>query len=201
MPTAEVPLTNLYRGEILDGRTLPLRYTAYTPCFRSEAGLVRRRRARPDPAAPVRQGRADDLRRARPELRRARAADVERRARAPASRAALSDDAALHGRLWASRRRRRTTSRSGCRARRCIARFRPAATPRRFRRGAPTSSIDRAAAAKPTSCTRLNGSGLAVGRTLIAILENYQQKDGTVVIPGALRPFMGGQETIEPVKG
>jgi seryl-tRNA synthetase len=47
----------------------------------------------------------------------------------------------------------------------------------------------------------LNGSGLAVGRTLIAILENCQQKDGTVVIPGALRPFMGGQETIQPVKG
>ena len=46
----------------------------------------------------------------------------------------------------------------------------------------------------------LNGSGLAVGRTLIAILENYQQKDGTVVIPTALRPFMGGQELIEPAK-
>ena len=58
VPTAEVPLTNLHRGEILDGRELPIRYTAYTPCFRSEAGLVRPGRSRPDPPAPVRQGRA-----------------------------------------------------------------------------------------------------------------------------------------------
>ena len=61
IPTAEVPLTNLYRGEILDGRTLPLRYTAYTPCFRSEAGSYGADVRGLDPAAPVRQGRADDV--------------------------------------------------------------------------------------------------------------------------------------------
>ena len=58
IPTAEVPVTNLYRGEILDGRNLPLKYTAYTPCFRSEAGSSRRGRPRTHPAAPVRQGGA-----------------------------------------------------------------------------------------------------------------------------------------------
>ena len=58
IPTAEVPLTNLHRGEIVDGRQLPFLYTAYTPCFRSEAGSVRRRCPRPDPPASVRQGRA-----------------------------------------------------------------------------------------------------------------------------------------------
>ena len=61
IPTAEVPLTNLYRGEILDGRTLPLRYTAYTPCFRSEAGSYGADVRGLDPAAPVRQGRADGV--------------------------------------------------------------------------------------------------------------------------------------------
>ena len=75
IPTAEVPVTNLYRGEILDGRILPLKYTAYTPCFRSEAGLVRRGRPRPDPPASVRQGRAREVRDARAVVRRARGAD------------------------------------------------------------------------------------------------------------------------------
>ena len=65
IPTAEVPLTNLHRGEILDGRELPIRYTAYTPCFRSEAGSYGAGRARPDPPAPVRQGRARQARRRR----------------------------------------------------------------------------------------------------------------------------------------
>ena len=65
VPTAEVPLTNLFRGEILDGRTLPLKFTAYTPCFRSEAGSVRRRRARVDSPAPVRQGGAREVHDAR----------------------------------------------------------------------------------------------------------------------------------------
>ena len=61
VPTAEVPLTNLHRGEILDGRELPIRYTAYTPCFRSEAGSVRPGCPGPDPPAPVRQGRAREV--------------------------------------------------------------------------------------------------------------------------------------------
>ena len=98
IPTAEVPLTNLHRDEILDGRLLPLRYTAYTPCFRSEAGIVRRRRARPDPSASVRQGRAREVHDARTVLRRARVADPERRNDPRAPRPAVSDDAAVHGR-------------------------------------------------------------------------------------------------------
>ena len=98
IPTAEVPLTNLHRDEILDGRLLPLRYTAYTPCFRSEAGIVRRRRARPDPPAPVRQGRAREVHDARAVLRRARVADAKRRNDPRAARAAVSDDAPVHRR-------------------------------------------------------------------------------------------------------
>ena len=70
------------------------------------------------------------------------------------------------------------------------------ATARRSRRGAPTSSSGRSGTGKAEFVHTLNGSGLAVGRTLIAMLENYQQKDGSVVIPAALRPFMGGREVI-----
>ena len=72
IPTAEVPLTNLHRGEILDGRQLPIRYTAYTPCFRSEAGSYGADVRGLDPAAPVRQGRAREAHDAGAVVRRAR---------------------------------------------------------------------------------------------------------------------------------
>ena len=153
VPTAEVPLTNLYRGEILDGRSLPLRFTAYTPCFRSEAGSYGA-----DVRGLIRQHQFDKVelvKFAAPEqsLRRAGTAD----ARMP--RACSSCSNCLTGRCcsqratWGSRRRRPTTSRSGCRARRRIERFRRAATPRRFRPVARISSTAPAGAARPTSCT------------------------------------------------
>ena len=98
IPTAEVPLTNLYRGEILDGRTLPLRYTAYTPCFRSEAGSYGA-----DVRGLIRQHQFDKVELMAfttpdQQLRRARTLDRQRREGAAAARAALPDDAALHRR-------------------------------------------------------------------------------------------------------
>ncbi len=196
IPTAEVPLTNLHRGEILDGRQLPMHYTAYTPCFRSEAGSYGA-----DVRGLIRQHQFDKVELVKfttPEtvLRRARSADPERRGDPQAARPAVPDHAALHRRHGLRDRPRPTTSRSGCPARRPIARSPPAATPRRSRRAAPTSSSGGRAPGKAEFVHTLNGSGLAVGRTLIAILENYQQKDGTVVVPEALRPFMGGLDTI-----
>ena len=152
IPTAEVPLTNLHRSEILNGDALPLKYTAYTPCFRSEAGSYGAGRARADPAAPVRQGRDGEDHRIPTVLRRARGDDAERGRGVEAARPAVPHGRAARA-TWASRWRRPTTSRCGCRDRRRIARFRPAATPRRSRRGARTSS-SRAERAKPSTCTR-----------------------------------------------
>ena len=98
IPTAEVPLTNLHRDEILDGRLLPLRYTAYTPCFRSEAGSYGA-----DVRGLIRQHQFDKVELVKftdagAVLRRARVADAQRRDRPRAPRAAVSDDAAVHGR-------------------------------------------------------------------------------------------------------
>ena len=196
IPTAEVPLTNLHRGEILDGRELPLRYTAYTPCFRSEAGLVRRRRARTDSAASVRQGGARQVHDAGTVLRRARSADAQRRD-GPAAAGAFRIGRSLlctgdmgfaaaktyDIEVWLPSQKtyREISSCSNTEA------FQARRANIRFRRDGT---------GKAEFVHTLNGSGLAVGRTLIAILENYQQKDGSVVIPEALRPYMGGLEVI-----
>ena len=175
IPTAEVPLTNLHRGEILDGRQLPLRYTAYTPCFRSEAGSYGA-----DVRGLIRQHQFDKVELVKfttPEQSydELEALTRERRRSAEAARVCRIGRCCCAPATWASRRRRPTTSRCGCRARRRIARSRPAATPRRSRRGARTSSSGRHGTGKAEFVHTLNGSGLAVGRTLIAILENYQQ--------------------------
>ena len=173
IPTAEVPLTNLHRDEILDGRLLPLRYTAYTPCFRSEAGSYGA-----DVRGLIRQHQFDKV-----ELVKFTTPDQsydelesltrQRRDGPRASGAAVSNDAAVHRRHGLCRRPRPTTSRCGCRASSRIARSRRAATPRRSRRGARRSSFAAAGTGKAEFAHTLNGSGLAVGRTLIAILENY----------------------------
>jgi seryl-tRNA synthetase len=200
VPTAEVPLTNLYRGEILDGRTLPLRYTAYTPCFRSEAGSYGA-----DVRGLIRQHQFDKVElmifappdQSYDELERltSNAERVLQLLELPYRTMLLSTgdlgfaSAKTYDiEVWLPSQKmyREISSCSNTeafQARRANIKFRPGGT------------------GKADFVHTLNGSGLAVGRTLIAILENCQQKDGTVVIPGALRPFMGGQETIEPVKG
>jgi seryl-tRNA synthetase len=195
IPTAEVPVTNIYREEILDEAQLPMKFVAYTPCFRSEAGSYGR-----DTRGVIRQHQFDKVelvKLARPEDSYA---ELE----------ALTHDAetilqklGLHYRVvtlstgdmgFASAKTydievwlpSQNTFReiSSCsnfesfQARRAQIRFR------------------RQSGGKPEYVHTLNGSGLAIGRTWLAILENYQQQDGSVVIPEALRSYMGGLEKI-----
>jgi seryl-tRNA synthetase len=195
IPTAEVPLTNLYRGEILDGRTLPLKYTAYTPCFRSEAGSYGA-----DVRGLIRQHQFDKVelvKFATPESSYDELESLTRDAERvlqllelPHRTVALctgdlgfSATKTYDIEVWLPSQQvyREISSCSNCeafQARRASIRFRPAGT------------------GKAEHVHTLNGSGLAVGRTLIAILENYQQADGSVVIPEVLRSFMGGKEQI-----
>jgi seryl-tRNA synthetase len=197
VPTAEVPLTNMYRDEILDGRTLPLKFTAYTPCFRSEAGSYGA-----DVRGLIRQHQFDKVELVKftaPEQSydelEALTADAERvlQRLGLAYRTVLlcTGDMGFASaktydiEVWlpsqATYREISSCSNTEAfQARRAGIRFRPGGT------------------GKATFVHTLNGSGLAVGRTLIAILENYQQKDGSVVIPEALRPYMRGMEVIEP---
>jgi seryl-tRNA synthetase len=196
VPTAEVPLTNMHRGEILDGRTLPIRYTAYTPCFRSEAGSYGA-----DVRGLIRQHQFDkvelmvfsDPDRSFDELERltANAEEVLKRLELPyrtmllctgdmgfASAKTYDIEVWLPGQNT-YREISSCSNTAAFQARRANIKYRPDGT------------------GKAEFVHTLNGSGLAVGRTLIAILENYQQADGSVVIPEALRPFMDGAAVIK----
>jgi len=194
VPTAEVPLTNMHRGEILDARDLPIRYTAYTPCFRSEAGSYGA-----DVRGLIRQHQFDKVElmafttpeASYEELERltGNAETVLERLELPFRTVLLcTGDMGFASaktydiEVWLPSQNtyREISSCSNTeafQARRANIKFRPAGS-------------------KPDFVHTLNGSGLAVGRTLIAILENYQQQDGSVVIPDALRPFMDGQAVI-----
>ncbi len=197
VPTAEVPVTNLHRGETLAEETLPRRYCAYTPCFRAEAGSHGR-----DVRGLIRQHQFDKVELvhlAAPEtsydeldvLTRS-AEGVLQRLGLPYRVVTLSTGdmgfsaAKTHDiEVWLPGQQcyREISSCSNCedfQARRADLRFRPAG-------GGKTRHLH-----------TLNGSGLAVGRTLIAILENGQQADGTVVVPEALRPYLGGLERLVP---
>jgi seryl-tRNA synthetase len=195
VPTAEVPLTNLHRAEILDGRELPIRYTAYTPCFRSEAGSYGQ-----DVRGLIRQHQFDKVElvklttpeRSYDELESmtANAEEVLQRLELPYRTMLLcSGDMGFAAaktydiEVWLPSQKtyREISSCSNTeafQARRANIKFRAAGT------------------GKAEFVHALNGSALAVGRTLIAILENYQEKDGSVTIPTALRPHMDGKERI-----
>ena len=199
IPTAEVPVTNLHRGEILDGRQLPVSYTSYTPCFRSEAGsygadvrgLIRQHQF--DKVELVKfsapEQSYDDL-----ETLTANAERVLQLLGLPYRTVLLctgdmgfSSAKTYDIEVWLPSQKsyREISSCSNCeafQARRANIRYRPQGT------------------GKAEFVHTLNGSGLAVGRTWIAILENYQQPDGSVVIPEALRPFMRGRDVIAPPK-
>jgi len=197
VPTAEVPLTNMHRGEILDGRQLPIRYTAYTPCFRSEAGSYGA-----DVRGLIRQHQFDKVELmafTTPEAsydeheRLTKSAEeVLKRLELPYRTMLLcSGDMGFASaktydiEVWLPgqntyREISSCTNTEAFQARRANIKFRPDG------------------AGKPDFVHTLNGSGLAVGRTLIAILENFQQSDGSVVIPDALRPFMGGLARLGP---
>jgi seryl-tRNA synthetase len=196
IPTAEVPLTNIHRGEILDGRQLPVRMTAYTPCFRSEAGSYGQ-----DVRGLIRQHQFDKVELVKLttpeqsydelEALTANAEQVLTRLELPYRTMLLcTGDLGFAAaktydiEVWLPSQNtfREISSCSNTeafQARRANIKFRPQGT------------------GKVEYVHTLNGSGLAVGRTLIAILENYQQRDGSVIVPAALRPFMGGIERIE----
>jgi seryl-tRNA synthetase len=197
IPTAEVPLTNLYRGEILDGRELPFRFTAYTPCFRSEAGSYGA-----DVRGLIRQHQFDKVELVKfttpdqsfdeLESLTANAEEVLKRLELPYRTMLLcTGDMGFASaktydiEVWlpsqkAYREISSCSNTMAFQARRANIKFRPQGT------------------GKVEFVHTLNGSGLAVGRTLIAILENYQQRDGSVIVPPVLRPYMGGLEAITP---
>jgi seryl-tRNA synthetase len=194
-PTAEVPVTNLHRDEILEADALPIKYTAYTPCFRAEAGTYGK-----DTRGMIRQHQFDKV-------------EIVKFVRPETSYdelEALCDDAqeilrrlGLHYRVsllctgdmgfasaktydlevWlpgqdAFREISSCSNFEDFQARRAGIRFRPGA------------------GEKPKFVHTLNGSGLAIGRTLVAILEQGQQADGSVVIPPALRPYTGFERIV-----
>jgi len=195
IPTAEVPVTNIHRDEILDGKKLPLKYTAYTPCFRREAGSYGK-----DTRGLIRQHQFNKVELVKftapedsyEELERLLqdAEKVLQRLGIPyrvvvlcvgdlGFAAAKTYDIEVW--LPSQRTFREISSCSNFedfQARRASIRYRPGSK------------------GKLDYVHTLNGSGLAVGRTLVAILENFQQSDGSVVIPEALRPYMGGLERI-----
>jgi len=195
IPTAEVPLTNIYRGEILDGAALPTRFVAWTPCFRSEAGSYGK-----DVRGLIRQHQFNKVEMmifSRPE------SSFDELEYMTASAEEVLKRLGLHHRVvllctgdmgfasaktydlevWMPSRDgfMEISSCSNC------ADFQARRSNIRFKRGPK---------GKPEFAHTLNGSGLAVGRTVSAILENCQQADGSVVVPEALRPYMNGLERI-----
>ncbi len=199
VPTAEVPVTNIHRGEILAEEDLPLYYTAYTPCFRSEAGSYGK-----DVRGLIRQHQFDKVELVKfttPETSYeelesllADAEEVLQELGLPYQVVVLcTGDLGFAAaktydiEVWLPgqgvyREISSCSNFEAFQARRADIRFR--------RRGAKGTEL----------VHTLNGSGVAVGRTMVAILENYQQEDGSVIIPEKLRPYMGGQEVIRGLR-
>ncbi len=196
IPTSEVPLTNTVRGQILDAAALPIRLTAHSPCFRSEAGSAGR-----DTRGMIRQHQFDKVEMvqivasedsdAALEQMVGHAEAILRKLELPYRVVLLCTGDMGFGaartydlEVWlpAQNTYREISSCSNCeafQARRMQARF-------------------RTAAGKTEFVHTLNGSGLAVGRALVAVLENHQQADGSVAVPAALRPYLGGAELLQP---
>ncbi len=197
VPTAEVPVTNIYREDIIDGERLPIKFTAYTPCFRSEAGSYGK-----DVRGIFRQhqfNKVELVKFTRPEDSNAELESLVAAAEEILKRLKLAYRVVIHStgdmgfaasksydiEVWLPGQNsyREISSCSNFedfQARRANIRYRPSG------------------GGKVRFVHTLNGSGLAIGRTWIAIMENYQQKDGTVVIPEALRPYVDGQSLIRP---
>jgi len=197
IPTAEVPVTNIHQGEILAEEQLPVRYTAYTPCFRSEAGSYGK-----DTRGLIRQhqfNKVELVKFALPETSYEELESLLQNAETILQRLELpyrvitlcTGDLGFSAaktydiEVWmpAQNMYREISSCSNFeafQARRANIRFK--------RKGQKGTQL----------VHTLNGSGLAVGRTVAAVLENYQQADGSVMIPDALRPYMGGKERIAP---
>jgi seryl-tRNA synthetase len=198
VPTAEVPLTNLHRDETVSEAELPIRYCAYTPCFRAEAGSYGK-----DVRGLIRQHqfhKVELVQLTHPEQSWQQLEDLTTHAEAVLQALRLpyrvvslcSGDLGFSAAMtydlevWlpALSRYREISSCS------TFTDFQARRTRLRYR---PTDG------GKPRLVHTLNGSGLAAGRTMVAILENYQQKDGSVVVPDVLRPYLAGMEVIEPL--
>ncbi|ACN14219.1 SerS [Desulforapulum autotrophicum HRM2] len=195
IPTSEVPMTNIYRDEVLNEENLPIKFTAYTPCFRSEAGSYGK-----DTRGLIRQhqfNKVELVKYTTPETSYqelesllANAETVLKRLGLPYQVVTLcSGDLGFSAtrtydiEVWmpGQDKYREISSCSNCEA---------------FQARRANIKFRRAGQKKLEFVHTLNGSGLAVGRTVAAILENFQQPDGSVVIPEVLRPYMGGKETI-----
>ncbi len=196
IPTAEVPVTNLVRDQILDAEVLPLKFVAHTPCFRSEAGSYGK-----DTRGMIRQHQfekvelvhvvAPAMAAAALEELTANAEAILRQLELPYRVVALCAGDIGFGacrtydlEVWlpGQQKYREISSCSNCadfQARRMLARYRDRDT------------------GKPALVHTLNGSGVAAGRALIAVMENYQQADGTIKVPAVLQPYMGGRTTLE----
>ena len=197
IPTAEVPVTNIYRDDVIDGPRLPIKFTAYTPCFRSEAGSYGKdvrgifRQHQFNKVELVKFTRPEDSNQELESLV-ADAEDILKRLKLPyrvvihsTGDTSFSASKSYDIEVWLSGQNayREISSCSNFdafQARRANIKYRPSA------------------GEKLRFVHTLNGSGLAVGRTWIAIIENYQQKDGSITIPEALRPYLDGQTTIRP---
>jgi seryl-tRNA synthetase len=196
IPTAEVPVTNIVRGEILDTASLPLKFVCHTPCFRSEAGSYGK-----DTRGMIRQHQFDKIEMVQivaPEQPWAALEELTGHAETILQKLALpyrkmalcAGDMGFSAaktydlEVWLPAQNTYREISSCCnleafQARRMQARCRDKG-------------------GKPRPLHTLNGSGLAVGRTLVAVLENYQRADGTVVVPEVLSSYMGGLELLSP---
>lgn len=197
IPTAEVPVTNIHRDEILAGDQLPLRYTAYTPCFRKEAGSHGR-----DTRGLIRQhqfSKVELVKFVRPEDSDAELELLLKDAETVLQRLELPYRVVdlCTGDIGFSAARTYDIE-VWLPAQGCYREISSCSTFTDFQARRAGIRFRRGEGAKPELVHTLNGSGLAVGRTLVAILENYQQADGSVTIPQALRPYLGGLERIVP---
>lgn len=199
IPTAEVPVTNILRNEIVEDAQLPIKFVCHSPCFRSEAGSYGR-----DTRGMIRQHQFEKVELVqfvRPEASDAALEELVTHAEAILQALGLpyrtvilcggdigfSAAKTYDIEVWvpSQNKYREISSCSNFRdfqARRMMARFRNLDT------------------GKPELLHTLNGSGLAIGRTLLAVLENYQQEDGSIMIPEVLRPYMGGQDVLRATK-
>jgi seryl-tRNA synthetase len=205
IPTAEVPLTNLHAGDILEESQLPISYVAFTPCFRAEAGsygkdtrgLFRQHQFHKVELVKITSAEQAEEQH---HLLVSHAEKCLQKLGLPYRKMLLSSgDIGFSARLcydlevWlpGQGRFREISSCSNCadfQARRMNLRYRPSGLDENGKKK------------KPVFCHTMNGSGLAVGRSLVAIIENYQNEDGSITIPEVLRPYMGGQEVILPEK-
>ena len=213
IPTAEVPVTNLHRDSVLEEKDLPIKYVAWTPCFRAEAGSYGR-----DTKGLIRTHQFGKVELVK--VTSAEMSDDEHEALTSDAEACLqalklpyrkvrlcSGDIGFSARhcydleVWlpgaGEFREISSCSNTGdFQARRMGLRYRP--NPPTDDGGDNGGKKKKQKKTKPVLCHTINGSGLATGRTLVAVLENYQKPDGSIAVPEVLQPYMGGKEVIMP---